>query len=561
MLIGIDVGGTYTDGVVFAGKNIVATAKKPTNNDHLEASLLGVLDQLLADMSSSDQVTRVVLSTTLVTNLIATGRTEPTALIIMPGYGLPYSSYEISSHTYFIKGAIDFRGREIDHPDDKEIKATVARIYDKGIRRVAIAGKFSNRNPAHENRVAGIIKKTYPDLQVVMSCNLSSRLNFPRRAATAYFTAMIQPEWQIFAEKMAQSVKERLPGCELHFLKADGGTMPLESSLASPCETVFSGPAASTMGAVALIGDNQNAVVVDIGGTTSDLSLIVGGQPLYASHGARLEGHYTHIDAFSVKSIPLGGDSALLNQQGKMVIASYRLGPAVCFGGSYPTVTDAYNYSLQLKVGDFQRSEEKLKELARGLKMDVTEMCQRVVTQVNHRLTQAVQEMFTEWENEPAYRVWEVVNRTKFRLDQVIGIGAAAPAIIPGLAQELEVDGFIHRYAPVANALGAALVRPTLAVYLHIDTQQGICSLEPGGVTQSLHNPRKFQLEEARKLALDYLNKLGAGRGMNDYLSDYSFFQEEQFNLVRGWDRVGKIFDVGVQIAPGFIKEYQGVSI
>lgn len=559
MLIGIDVGGTYTDGVLTDGTNILHSSKRPTDEKDLHTTLLTVLDDLLHAVPADVPLERIVLSTTLVTNLLATGRCARTALLLMPGYGLPHDAYQISSDTYFLEGAIDFRGREISPINETEVYDLAARLRQEGIKRAAVAGKFSNRNRSHEVAVQKILKKYYPDLMTIISSDLSNKLNFPRRAATAYFTAAVSAEWQQFAEQIEQAIRLRCPGVMLHILKADGGTMPLDISRLNPCETIFSGPAASTMGALALTMDKKNSLVVDIGGTTSDLALLIDGQPLHASRGARLLDHYTHIEAVSVSSIPIGGDSPINVSSDGISIGQHRLGPAACFGGSAPTVTDAFNYFLQLGAGDMDLSNQALETLTKLAGLSVQEICSQVIDQVIQLLSTATHDIFTRWEYEPAYRVWEVVNRTKFTLDRVIGIGAAAPAIVPMLAESLEAKAFVHKYSPVANALGAALVRPTLSVSVHIDTEQAVCSMEPGGTVEKRPELKRYGLEDARQLALSYLHELAADRQIDSYVGDSRFFMEEQFNMIRGWDRTGRIFDIGVQIAPGFIESCQGV--
>lgn len=560
MLIGIDVGGTFTDGVLLKGREIVKTVKQTTDNSRLQTVILDVLDDLLAAVPAQTDVERIVLSTTLVTNLLATGKGERTALILMPGYGLPHAAYRLSPDTFFLRGAIDFRGREIEPLSQDEVASLAVKLKEQGIKRAAIAGKFSNRNRSHEDQVTHLLKQAYSELEVTLSCDISNRLNFPRRAATAYFTAMISPEWQHFADEVQRALAQRGTNMEVHILKADGGTMPLEWSRKYPCETIFSGPAASTMGALALTMDKQNSLVLDIGGTTSDLALLVEGMPLQASKGARLLGQYTHVEAVSVRSIAIGGDSPLAFTEDELTILPERQGPAACFGGEIATVTDAFNYRLALNQGDVNRSRDFLQVIADQAHLKLEDLCDRIIDQVVTTLTETTREMFKEWENEPAYRVWEVVHRRHFTLDRVIGIGAAAHCIIPRVAESLGVQPFIHRYSDVANALGAAAARPTLSVYLHLDTERSLCAVEPGGVVEKRSDIGKYQLEDARQLAVNYLYQLGRVQGMDDYLDDYQVFLEEQFNLIRGWDRTGRIFDIGVQIAPGLIPAYQGVE-
>jgi len=558
MVIGIDVGGTYTDGALFSDGTVVHSVKHPTDDNNLEATLLLVLDDLLSHADSKD-IRRIVLSTTLVTNLLATGQGERTALLLLPGSGLPFSAYRISSDTHFLRGCIDFRGREIEAPDPDEIGEVLRKVHDGGIERVAVAGKFSNRNDAHEILVRKMANARYPHMDVCTSNEISGRLNFPRRAVTCYYTAMTLREWNRFADGIESAVRMRSPASDLHILKADGGTTTLEASRKRPCETVFSGPAASTMGTLALSRESLNAVSVDIGGTTSDISLLIEGRPLYASRGALIKGHLTHINSFAVSSLPLGGDSALWEESGKLRVGPMRRGPAACFGGEVPTVTDAFNLLMNLNLGDVEASRARLGSMAAFFEESVEELCRKVADEVTKTLEKSIRNMFALWEDEPAYKVWEVVNRRKFELHRVIGIGAAAPAIVPGLAKSMGVGYFLHRYSPVANALGAAVARPTLAVDVHVDTGRRSYTASPGGLSGTI-DKRNYQLDDAKELARSCLKELSRERGLADYAHEARFYLEEQFNVVRGWQEEGKLFDVGIQVAPGFIHEYKGVA-
>lgn len=558
MLIGIDVGGTFTDGVLFADGGIKATAKVPTENEHIKASVLGVLDKILQS-SGGDPPDRLVISTTLVTNLLATGRGEATALILLPGYGLPAEALFSFPHTYRLKGAIDFRGREIEPLDEKELASVLEQITAKGITRVAVAAKFANRNNRLEVQIREFIQRHHPHLAVFISSEVSGKLNFLRRAVTTYFTAMTSPAWNHFVDEIEAALRERQLEVEVEVLKADGGTVALEHSRRMPCETVFSGPAASTMGAVALHDDLLNGVVIDIGGTTSDISLLIEGEPLYASRGARIEGHYTQVSAFAVRSLPLGGDSSLGCVSGQVLVEEGRQGPAACLGGKVATVTDAFNFRYALGIGEEQASLRALQQLCSPDGLDLEEVCTAVADIVTGKLARAIEDMFREWENEPAYKIWEVINQRKFAPDRILGIGAAAPAIIPVLAEHMQIPCEIHSYAAVANALGASVVRPTLAVTLHADTQTGVAVIDPGAKRVELANPGRTQLEDMKTLARQELEQIAAQRGMQEYAGDYRYYLEEQFNSLGGRGRAGKIFEVGIQISPGFIHEFKGV--
>lgn len=559
LLIGIDVGGTYTDGILMQAGKVEKTVKKPTDVK-LTETLLQVLDELLQDRDNS-AIERIVISTTLVTNILATGQGERTALMLIPGRGLPHSAYDICPDTYFLDGGIDFRGHEVDPLDFKQVDAALDDINDKGIKKLAIAAKFSNRNDSMEKEIRHRALEKYPQLEIAIGSETAGKLNFPRRIVTTYYTAMTMSHWSAFVQNFKEALKQRDITAAVEVLKADGGTMPLPASLSTPCETVFSGPAASTMGASAVTMDDRNSVVIDIGGTTTDISLIIEGEPLIASKGANIAGKYTHVNSFAVRSLALGGDSEITCINGEVEVRPVRRGQAACFGGPCATVTDAFNLKYKLQIGDSELSQTKLQEIAQLAGTGIDSVCSQVVDRVVAKLEALITNMFTQWENEPAYRVWEVVNKRKFHLDQIIGIGAAAGAIIPHLADAMRLGYVVHHYAPVANALGACVARPTLAFNLHIDTQNQKFFIDCNGISGNIKNPRNFQMQDAHDLALEHLHLLAAQKGMAGYTADARFYREEQFNVIRGWDRAGKIFELAVQIAPGFVEGYEGVKI
>jgi hypothetical protein len=105
------------------------------------------------------------------------------------------------------------------------------------------------------------------------------------------------------------------------------------------------------------------------------------------------------------------------------------------------------------------------------------------------------------------------------------------------------------------------VARPTLALKLHVDTEKGYFVLDQEGISGLVKVGQSMQLQDAREMARKHLAELARARGMEQYADDAEFYLEEQFNVIRGWNTAGKIFDIGIQIAPGIITEYQGVSI
>lgn len=559
MFIGIDVGGTFTDGIVLKDGSILKRTKKPVEIGKVQKSLLEALDDLL-DGLNPKEITRVVLSTTVITNFLATNKEDKVAVILVPGTGLPKEFFKLTSHTYFVKGWIDFRGRIIEEIDEEEIYSTSKDIQIMGIDKIAVVCKFSNRNPILEKRIKDLIYKTNPKAQVFLGSEIAGRLNFPRRIVTTYYTAMTNTVWNEFADDIEEAFKIRGINADIEILKADGGTMPLHISRKNPCETIFSGPAASTMGAVALTMTNKNAVVVDIGGTTTDISLLIDGVPLYASKGAQIKGRFSHINSFAVRSIALGGDTAININNDKITIGPERLGPAACFGGPCVTPTDVFNYIFNLEIGNPPLSSQKLEHTAKQAQMNPKEFAAKALDIIVNTIIKNIEDMFKEWENEPAYKVWEVVNRRKFKPEVLIGIGAAARCILPLVAEKMNLEYVIDEYSPVANALGACTARPTIELNLHFDTHTGRFSIEQIGVEGEIQNPENFTIEDAKDFAKQSLKEVTIEKGIDKYTKNAEIFLMEQFNMIRGWDRIGKIFEVGIQIVPGLIEEYKGVK-
>lgn len=565
MLIGIDVGGTTTDAVLIRNGEVCSTAKVSTEPGNLLNSLLEALDAVSRDIPP-EQLERVVFSTTVITNLIAEGKTDRVALVLIPGPGVNPASYTFPD-SFYLKGAMDYRGREIDPLDEVEIRRTVGLIRESGFSRAAIISKFGQRNSSHELRVEEIFREDYPGCKLELGHKVSGKLNFPRRIATAMLASATRERYQEFVEKIRKALDERNIRAPVYILKADGGTLPVEKSIEFPVETIFSGPAASTVGALALTPEGQTSVIVDIGGTTTDLALILSGKPLLASKGAKLGGFLTHVRAFAVRSIAVGGDSVIrvkyLSPGTKQItIGPDRAGPAYCMGGKETTPTDALKFLGLIEVGNPERASEAIKVTASELGKSETETASLIVDRVARMIADAVNEMFFEWEQEPAYRVWEVLQEKKARPENVVGIGGGAKGLIAGIAKKLNANPVIPEYAEVGNAIGAAVARPTLTLNLHIDTEQKMYSVAEEGEIVSLSitkfgNLNKVRLDEAEALAAELLRKRAEDFGVSKYADEAEIVNSEVFNVVNGWYTSGKLFDVSMQIPAGLIPEWK----
>ena len=150
------------------------------------------------------------------------------------------------------------------------------------------------------------------------------------------------------------------PNIPVYILKADGGTILIDESLDCPVQTIHSGPAAGIMGVLATAQIKEDAVALDIGGTTTDISIFADGVPLLEPSGVSINGRKTLIRGLYTKSIGVGGDSVVKVENGNILIGPQREGPAAALGGPFPTPTDAMIVQGIVDFGDKQKAESAI---------------------------------------------------------------------------------------------------------------------------------------------------------------------------------------------------------
>ena len=337
MLLGLDVGGTFTDGAVVAGGKVVSVVKTPTTHDNLLIGILSAIDQVVKDVGSR-QFTRIALSTTVVTNALVEGTIDQVGLCIMPGPGMDIRA-ALPVEPYILSGSIDHRGRAVAEPGQDEVKAACRHFQSCDI--FAISGKFSVRNPCHELAAAQWVQQQVNPNHITIGSQVSGSLNFLRRTNSAYYNAAVWRHFSGFAAGVETALKVRGISAPVYILKADGGTLPLGVARNYPVEGIFTGPAASVLGIMAINPTELPTVSLDIGGTTTDIALWKNGMPLFAEGGARVGSFVTALRAFRLSSVGVGGDSLVYRSDGLLKIGPMRKGPAMTAGGQWPTVTDA----------------------------------------------------------------------------------------------------------------------------------------------------------------------------------------------------------------------------
>ncbi len=331
MLLGIDTGGTYTDAVIYdeATATVVAKAKSPTTHHDLSIGICGAIDAVLtaADLSS-DRIELVSLSTTLATNALVEGKGRPVCAVIIgfDGDVLERAGLgEALGHdpVVILTGGHDPHGGEVAVLDTERLAAEVAAV-SSNVEAFAVTAQFSVRNAAHELAAAEVIRAV-TGKPVTLSHHLSARLNGPKRAVTAVLNARLISIIDGLVRTTETALLQRGVHAPLMVVRGDGSLVSAAFVRERPIETILSGPAASLVGAAHLTGV-ANAVISDIGGTTTDIAVLRDGVPLISQDGATVGGHQTMVAAVAMHTLGLGGDSQVRHDD-RSAGAVLRLGP------------------------------------------------------------------------------------------------------------------------------------------------------------------------------------------------------------------------------------------
>ena len=556
MIIGLDVGGTHTD-VVLIGKNgLEKETKVLTDPADLFHSVLAGINTIIAGIDPAE-IRRIVLSTTLTTNAIVQNKMSPAGMIVTSGPGIDPEHFRTHSHYHIVSGAIDHRGREIQALNSKEIKGVADTFKKQGIQTVGVVGKFSIRNPDHELKIAGMLKNDFQ--KIFMGHQISGHLNFARRIATTYLNAAVYPLHKGFYEAVQKVLKTNGLTQPIRILKADGGNMKFESSLAIPGETILSGPAASVIGAMAFGAEDGDTLVMDIGGTTTDMALLIEGAPVLNPVGIELGNYLTLIRALDTVSIGLGGDSAVSLNNQTLQIGPQRLGPAMAYGGPVPTPTDALFVmgAIGGKDGDRQKSLEGLAPLAKQLNLDVQALAEMVFDRTCRNLLSAARAFIERINSKPVYTVHELMEGYRVQPAAILVLGGPAPYFAKAFEKLSDTRVRVVPKWTVANAVGAALARTTCEVNLFVDTARQIAAAPQENYFKTID--RHFSRNRAIDLALDLLKQKAINRGADPDHLETEIIEKMEFNMIRGFETIGKNIRVKVQVKPGLIHGYQDV--
>ncbi|MEA1984807.1 MAG: hydantoinase/oxoprolinase family protein [Euryarchaeota archaeon] len=333
--MGIDAGGTYTDAVIVRDSDgvVLDSNKARTTYPDLLIGIKNAIDGL--DKKYLKDVKLVSASTTLSTNTILEDTGYPVGLVMVGNYAIP-ESHSVKNFTV-VKGGHGPSGEETDLLDIEAVEEFALKMKGS-VSAFAISSYFSVRNPDHELRVKEILQKL-TGLPVVCGHELSQDLGAYDRGITAYLNAQLIPITDHFIDTIITEMQRRNINARLLMLKCDGSVVGIDEAKEKPIESIFSGPAASLVGA-AHLADHDTCVTIDVGGTSTDVSMIQNGLPELSDHGATVGGWQTKVKAIRMETSAMGGDSQVWIRNNEIHIGPRRVIPLCVAADKYPSLID-----------------------------------------------------------------------------------------------------------------------------------------------------------------------------------------------------------------------------
>ena len=460
MFIGVDVGGTNTDAVLMDGANLMGAVKLPTTGD-VTSGIIDALTGLLAGLPRGERVDAVMVGTTHFTNaLLERRRLSPTPVIrlALPATRLlpPLVDWPaplkdaIGGFTYMVHGGHEFDGREIAPLDRAELREAVRDMRCRGVRALAISGVFSPVNNSHETEAAAIVREEAPELRISLS-HESGRMGLLERENAASLNACLGDMAAGVIQGIEHALKSLGLDAPLFMSQNDGTLMDAGFAARFPVLTISSGPANSMRGAAYLSGV-RDGIVVDVGGTSTDVGALVKGFPREAAVAIQIAGVRTNFRMPDMLSIPLGGGSVVEREPLRIGPESvgYRLTQeALVFGGETLTATDLAVADGRARVGG-----------------------PRLVEQLERSL---VDQGMAEIQG----RVETAIDRVKLSYEDVPVILVGGGSILLGDSLSGASSVLRPEHADVANAIGAAIAQVGGQV-------ERVYSLDQGGREQAI---------------------------------------------------------------------------
>lgn len=441
MRIGIDVGGTHTDAVIMQGDSVLASTKALTSSDVI-TGITNALDVVLSNSGiSQSDIETVMIGTTQFTNAIVERRelakVAAVRIGLPSGNGLPPMvdwpqdlKDALDSEYYMLHGGYLYDGWSLADIDIDEVNNMIDSMLKSGVKNIAIASAFSTINSAPEEEIASKIREAIPDAKITLSHSFG-RLGLMERENAAILNTTLLPFADRVVSSFIDALKKRELNCPVYVSQNDGTLMSAEFVRSYPALTFASGPTNSLRGACKLTG-LKDAIVVDIGGTTSDIGVLQNGFPRESNVTIKVGGVRTNFRMPDILAIGLGGGS-IVSDDGKTIgphsVGHRLVSEGIVFGGATLTTTDILVANGSADIGDKTRLAH--------ISADT--------------ISKAKDTLHSMLDN---------------NIDMMKPGGKSMPVILVGGGAILVIDGLkvasdIHRpeHAGVANAIGAAIAQ------------------------------------------------------------------------------------------------------
>lgn len=481
--IGSDIGGTFTDLTVSQGDELVGKFKSPTTPQHLYEGVLDCVEQAASAIGLSASAllsaTEVfVHGSTVATNAILERKVARCAVIctrgtrhtLWRGEGRRLDIFNFTnppseplvppSHCVEIDERIDRNGDVVEHLDEAQAIEAIQRIKELGCEAVAVCLLWSIRNDAHERAIGRLLEQHLPNVAVSLSSQVQPVLREYTRMSCTALNAMLQPGVSAYLEQLRAVLEDKGLAGELLVVASDGGVQPVSEIAKRPVYMLFSGPATGPSAAlqIAASDNRKDCLLVDMGGTSFDVSTVLDGNVSFTRDG-RINDYPTGLAAVEILTLGAGGGSIASVDPGGLLrvgprSAGARPGPA-CYGrgGMEPTVTDAYVVLGYLVPDRFlggrmtlsvDAAETAIHEhIASRLGLSVVDAARGIVNVVNEHMASGILQMTVRRGIDPR------------RLTMVTGGGATGVAAVQ-LARELGIEQvLVPRETSVLCAYGA----------------------------------------------------------------------------------------------------------
>ena len=432
--VAIDVGGTFTDVVTFkSGDGSLRFDKVPTTPSDPQQ---GVLNGFAATEVGLEAISYFIHGTTLGLNALLTRNGAKTGIITTEGFRDVYLLGRTSRDPMYdwkyrkpaslverrnileVPERLDFEGNVLREFDESAARAVANQAIELGLEAVAIVFLHSYVNPAHEEKMAKILREVAPDIEVTVSSELSRELREYERTSTAVLDTYIKPIVRRYLTKLKGSLADKGFTGQFLMTRSGGGAMTVEGAMEAPVNLILSGPAGGVLGGTWLArnSEHRNLITIDMGGTSLDASLVVDGQPL-TYFDASFEGLPINLASLYIHTIGAGGGSLVWIDEGNHLqvgpgSAGAEPGPAAYGrGATSATFTDAAlhvgylgnEYSLAGSLTlDKGLAEKALKVSADQLGMSVDDVAFGVLRISTTKIVGAVRTITVELGHDPA---------------------------------------------------------------------------------------------------------------------------------------------------------------